>query len=102
MKEIKLKSNKGADFINIKDLGNSMIEIKTGSCCIMTFHCIMPVELLTVALSHLRNELGNPVQIAQKLFLDNPKWKDEVVLKTKGVGLFGNLFDYRPEEEEQK
>lgn len=46
-----IEGNNGGDYINIQPVGDNLVRLEVGHCCVVSFSGIIPVEILTTMIS---------------------------------------------------
>lgn len=75
---LRVEGNNGGDFIEIHDVGNGKINLKSGSCCVMSIDTIVPVEFLTAILSEKMMEYDGGIEAIIDSFGWDKKYKNEL------------------------
>jgi len=70
--DFEVKGNNGGDVFKVTSLGDGMLRLKVGHCCVYTIDSIVPVEFLTAALTEIVTAFGGP-----KEFVEQAGWDDE-------------------------
>lgn len=77
------EGNNGGDFIEIENLSNDRIKLKSGHCCIMSIDAIVPTEFLSALLSTTMLKHNNDINKVIESFGWDQKYTNQ--LKSKVI-----------------
>ena len=46
-----IEGNNGGDYLRLKPLGDNLVQLEIGNCCVVTISQVVPVEFITAALT---------------------------------------------------
>lgn len=72
--DIMLEGNNGGDVIRMNDLGDGLVKLESGHCCVYDLDKIVPVEFLTTAIYEMLMKNGSVEGV-----LRNSGWSDDFV-----------------------
>lgn len=87
---ISAEGNNGGDILEIELLGDNLIRLELGHCCIKTVNHIVPVEFVTAVLTQAIIQAGG-IEQAMRSIQWSPDYVERLVNQIKDVSITAKL-----------
>lgn len=78
---VRAEGNNGGDFIEIENLSDGKIRLKSGSCCVMSIDSIVPVEFLSAILMEKMTQNNMDIKAIINGFEWGKEFKETLISK---------------------